>query len=118
MATTAPKKTAAPFAFDSFKPGAIVNCTIEKLPRTEDAEHTLLRLMRNDPIHKKALRRAQRMRLQRINIYNRGNRDWVSREEPAKVVRAVPGEKWSMFFVPGMAKDLASVSQYLTVKAG
>jgi len=106
------------FDFNSFKPGALVTCTIDKLPRTEDAEGTLLRLMRNDATHKKALRRAQRMRLQRINIYNRGNRDWVSREEPAKVVRAVPGETWSMLFVPGMAKDLASVAQYVTVKAG
>lgn len=105
------------FDFNSFKPGQQVTCTIAKLPRTEDAEHTLLRLMRNDHNHKKALRRAQRMRLQRINIYNRGNRDWVSREEPAKVVRAVPGQTWTMAFVPGMAKDLASVANYLTVKA-
>ncbi len=104
------------FNFDSFKPGQQVTCKIEKLPRTEDAEGTLLRLMRNDPDHKRALRRAQRMRMQRINIYNRGNRDWVSREEPAKVVRAIPGETWKMVFVPSMAKDLASVASYLSVK--
>lgn len=100
----------------TYAPGQVLTCVVERDPRSHGEETTLERLMRRDPEHKRALRRAQRMRAQRMNIYNRGNRDWVSREKPARVVRAVKGATWTMEFTPDIAKDLASVAGCLTIK--
>jgi hypothetical protein len=100
-----------------FKPGQTLVCTVEKLPKASDASDTIARLMRLDPETKKALRRAQRMRRQRMIVYNRGNRDWVSREHPAKVIRVKTGESFSLPFSFDLANDLASVGAYLTVKS-
>jgi hypothetical protein len=101
-----------------FKPGQSLVCTIEKLPRTEDQESTLARLMRKDPANKRALRRAQRMRRQRMIVYNRGNRDWYSREKSAHVVRVAKGQSWTMPFTLDLAGDLATVGAFVSVKAG
>lgn len=99
-----------------FKPGQQVQCTVEKLPRTEDAESTILRLMRRDMDNRRALRRAQNVRRQRMVVYNRGNRDWVSREKPAQVVQALPGNKWTMYFTSDAAGDLNAVAKYISIK--
>ncbi len=103
--------------FTKFKPGTELVCTVAKRPRTEDQEATIARLMRQDPGAKRALKRAQKMREQRMVIYNRGNRDWVKREKTAKVVKVEPGATWSMAFTLDKAADLASVEKFVTVKA-
>lgn len=100
-----------------FKPGSDVSCTIAKLPRNAGAEATLERLMRLDPENKKALRRAHRMRQQRMIRYNRGNREWTSREKTARVVRLEVGRSWTMPFDASLTSDLQSVAAYLTFKA-
>ena len=100
----------------SFKPGATLACSVTKAPRTPDQAATIARLMRLDPANTKALRRAQRMRRQRVIIYNRGNRDWVKREKTAKVVRVAVGEKWSMAFTNDKAADLAIIAQFIDAK--
>lgn len=100
----------------TFAPGQVLTCVVQRDPRSHGEETTLERLMRRDPEHKRALRRAQRMRAQRMNVYVRGNRDWTSREKPARVVRAVKGATWTMEFTPDIAKDLASVADCLTIK--
>lgn len=100
-----------------FKAGQDVVCTVAKTPASENACITIERLMRLDPVNKKALRRAQRMRKQREVVYNRGNRDWTSREKPARVVHVVPGESWTLAFNHDVARDLQSVGEFLTVKA-
>jgi len=115
----ASKSTATPAASadtKSFAPGQVLTCTVDRDPRSHGEETTLERLMRRDPEHKRALRRAQRMRAQRLNVYTRGNRDWTSREKPARVVRAIKGATWTMEFTPDIAKDLASVADCLTIK--
>jgi hypothetical protein len=104
------------FSPTSFKPGQVLTCVVETLPRSHGEETTLERLMRRDPANKRALRRAQRMRGQRINVYNRGNRDWTSREKPARVVRVDRGVTWTMEFTPDIASDLASVARCISVK--
>lgn len=104
------------FDLSNLKPGQSLLCVIEKAPRTEDDESTLMRLMRRDPSNKKALRRAQTVRRQRMNVYNRGNRDWVSREKPALVVRAVPGEKFTLPFTFDALHDLNLVAKYMTIR--
>ena len=100
-----------------FKAGQNLACTIAKVPASHGAMTTLERLMRLDPTAKKALRRAQRLRKQRELVYNRGNRDWVSREKAARVIRVAAGETWTLPFNYSIANDLASVGKYLTIKA-
>lgn len=100
---------------DSLKPGQTVTCTVLATPRTMNRRQTVERLMRLDPANRKALRTAQRKRAQRINIYNRGNRDWVSRETCAKVVLVKPGAVWKMRYSLDLAKDLKAVEKYVKV---
>ena len=100
----------------TYKLGQNLVCTISKAPKTDDQVSTLERLMRKDPVNKRALRRAQRMRRQRMIVYNRGNRDWVSREKSALVVRVTPGATWTMPYTHDLATDMATVQGFLTVK--
>jgi hypothetical protein len=100
-----------------FKPGQDLVCTVSKMPLSQDTTDTIARLMRLDPSNKKALRRAQRMRRQRMVVYNRGNRDWVSREKTARVVKVVPGATFTLPFSLDLAKDLELVKAYVAVKA-
>jgi hypothetical protein len=101
----------------NYKPGQTLACTVEKLPLNTDASDTIARLMRLDPANKKALRTAHRMRGQREIIYNRGNRDWHKREKTAKVVHVAPGANWNMTFNYDLARDIASVKEYLQISA-
>jgi hypothetical protein len=107
-------------AFDvsKFKPGQNLVCTISKAPATDDQADTIARLMRMDPESKRALRRAQRMRRQRMIVYNRGNRDWYSREKSAKVVHVVKGGTWTMPYSHDLAASLERVSPFVAIKAG
>jgi hypothetical protein len=100
---------------DSLKPGQKISCTISSVPRAQDAKDTIARLMRRDLANKRALRKAYRVRQQRLNVYVRGNRDWVSRENPAKVVIVKSGSTWTMTYTPDIAPDIASVAKYLTI---
>lgn len=102
----------------TMKPGSPLACTVTKAPRTPDQVATIARLMRQDMEAKKGLRRAQRMRRQRLVIYNRGNRDWVKREKTARVVKVEVGQNWSMPFTLDKIADLKSVAAYVEVKAG
>ena len=101
----------------TYKPGQTIVCTVSKAPISKSANATIERLMRLDPANTKALRRAQRMRRQRMVVYNRGNRDWVSREKPAQVVQAIPGNKWTMYFTADALGDLNAVAKYISVKS-
>jgi hypothetical protein len=102
---------------DRFQPGQKIRCTLTKAPRTEARIDTIERLMRQEPSVQKGLRRAQRRRRLEMNVYNRGNRDWYSREKCAKIVDAVPGATWTMTFTCQLAPDLASVQDFLTIEA-
>lgn len=111
----ATKKEKAPDS--SFKPGQDLVFTVTKVPQAQDASDTIARLMRLDPVAKRGLRRAHRMRQQRVVVYNRGNRDWVKREKSAKVVRVAQGATWTMPFSFDLARDIQSVQKYLSVQA-
>jgi hypothetical protein len=100
----------------ALKPGQQIVCTVSADPRTADEARTIERLMRNDGTNRRALARAQRMRRQRVIIYNRGNRDWVKREKTARVVRAVKSATWTMTYRLDMASDLKAVERCITVK--
>jgi hypothetical protein len=100
----------------NFKPGQPITCTITAEPRTADERQTIERLMRLDPANKRALARAQRMRAQRIVIYNRGNRDWVKREKTARVVRVEKAATWTMPYRNDLISDLHAIANYISVK--
>lgn len=101
----------------TYKPGQVLHLTVSKLPRSHGDTQTMLRLMRLDPTAKKALRTAQRMRSQRQIVYNRGNRDWVSREKSARVVRVELGRAWSLPFTLNYIPDLKAIADYVSIKA-
>lgn len=101
-----------------YQPGQHLHCEIAKPTRTADQADTLRRLMRLDPDNKRALRRAQRMRRQRMIVYNRGNRDWYSREKSAQVVHGAVGETFVLPYSHDLAHDLAVVGPFVTIKAG
>lgn len=100
-----------------FKPGTDLVCTITKMPAAEGTTGTIARLMRMDPENKKALRRAQRMRRQRMLVYTRGNRDWVSREKSARVIRVEVGQSFTLPYILELAPDLRAIGDCLSIKA-
>lgn len=101
---------------DSIAPGSDLRCTVTKPPRAEGPRKTIERLMRLDPSNQKSLRRAQHLRLRRMNRYIRGNRLWSSREKAARVVRVSDGASWSMPLTPHILADLKSVAKYISVE--
>lgn len=106
-------------AFDAtkFKAGQNLTCTIARVPKAAASITTLERLMRLDPANKRALRRAQRMRGQRILVYIRGNREWTSREKPARVVRVEKGASWTLPYTVELGRELASLGTCLTIQS-
>lgn len=101
----------------TFKPGQTLRCTIQQVPRTEDAQQTILRLMRKDPTIAKRLRRSQMMRRRHMVVYNRGNRDWYKRETVGKVANVIQGAQWSFAFNHDLGRDMEIVKNYLKVEA-
>ena len=101
----------------SFTAGQDIVCTVTAQPKAKAAKDTIARLMRRDPSAIKAMRRAQKLRRQRMNIYTRGGRDWYSREKSSRVVRVEPGASWTMPFTPDIAPDLDSVRDWVECKA-
>ncbi|MEL6328399.1 MAG: hypothetical protein AAFR38_01950 [Planctomycetota bacterium] len=101
---------------DQMQPGQRIRCTVSTQPKAEGARKTIERLMRRDPAHAKGLRRAQKLRGKRLNVYIRGNRRWVAREKAARVVRALDGRTWEMDLNPAIAADLKSVAAHLSIE--
>jgi hypothetical protein len=99
------------------KPGQTVKCTIIADPITPDRTQTVARLMRMDPTHKRALRKAQRVRKQRLWVHNRGNRDWVAREVCARIVRPAKGQSFTMVYSANFAADIAGLKDFLKIEA-
>lgn len=100
----------------AFNAGDRLTCTVKAEPRAAAATKTIERLMRRDPAAKRGLKRAQKLRADRMNAYVRGGRMWYARERPARVVRAVRGQTWTMVFTHDIAPDLRSVERYLDLK--
>jgi len=103
-------------AAPTFAPGQTIKCTVTSAPKTDNRTQTIERLMRLDPASRRALKKAHRIRQQRLNVYNRGNRDWTSREICARIVRVEVGKTWTMRFDFNIAPDLAAVAQHLKIE--
>lgn len=101
----------------SFTPGQTIKCTINSAPRAKGPRVTLARLMRRDPSVTRGLKRAQRMRRQRMHAYIRGGRMWYDREKRAKIAQVVMGNTWTMPWTPELEADLNSVAEYITIEA-
>ncbi|GAB4384764.1 MAG: hypothetical protein Kow0022_08350 [Phycisphaerales bacterium] len=100
----------------SFKPGQTIKCTIQTAPRAKGPRTTLARLMRRDADINRSLKRAQRMRRQRLHAYIRGGRLWYNREKRAKIARVEAGNTWTMPWTPDLEADLNSVAAYITIE--
>ncbi len=101
--------------FESLKAGQKVVCTITKDPRG-DARDTVMRLMRFDPDHKRALKKAHEHRIKTMYIRSRGGRPWAVRQHPSKIVIPNKGETWNMTWFPHIAPDFKSVASCVEVK--
>jgi hypothetical protein len=101
----------------TFKSGQTLRCTIERVPKTEDDQQTILRLMRKDPAVSKRLRRSQMMRRRHMIVYNRGNRDWYKRETVGKVATMKQGAQWSFTYNHDLGRDMDVVKGYLKIEA-
>ncbi|MFN7020092.1 MAG: hypothetical protein ACK4WH_02030 [Phycisphaerales bacterium] len=113
MATTAAAtKSVSP----SFKPGCTLRMTITKAPRARAARKTVERLMWRDPVVSKGLRKSHKVRQRSTVVYNRGNRDWVQRQECARIVEVTNGQTWTMVYHLDLANDIASVASYLQIE--
>jgi hypothetical protein len=105
-------------AAGAYKAGQTLRLTITRAPTTVDAQQTVLRLMRQDPAIKKALRAGQELRMGRLIVRSRGGRPWEVREKSAKVARPTKGASWSMRYFPQIAGDLHNVARFVEIKAG
>lgn len=101
---------------DKIKPGQTIRCTVTKTPTSAAGRTTLERLMRMDPAIKRGLRKAHHKRQQNLNVYNRGNRDWTSRAEVGKLVRAIRGQTWSMKFTLDLADEFQSLQKFVKIE--
>jgi len=102
--------------YNDFAPGQMLKLKVTKTPQAAGAVKTIERLMRRDPENAKALRRSQKARETKNNIYVRGNRWWTSRAKAGRVVRVENDATWSMKFMPQIAPDLRSVEKYLSIE--
>lgn len=102
---------------ETLKPGQKIQCTITKAPRKAAAVDTIERLMRQETVIKRGLRKAQRRRRQDMIVYNRGNRDWYKREICGKLVNAKTGATWTMTYSLQILPELKSLTSYVAVKS-
>jgi hypothetical protein len=102
---------------DTLKAGQNIRCTVSAIPAAQDHIDTIFRLMRQDMTVQKALKKSQTRRLQTMNVYNRGNRDWTSRQKVGKIVEVEKGRSWTMPYFHQIAPDLKSVQKFLSIVA-
>lgn len=102
---------------DALKPGQNVRVTITSAPLVEDDAQTVMRLMRNDPDIKRALKKGSRDRMQNLYVRSRGLRPWEVRRKSAKIAKTEKGESWTMPWAPHMAADMRRVAKYVELKA-
>jgi hypothetical protein len=100
-----------------FKPGQMIRCTITGVPRAVARRDTILRLMQLDPETTRGLRKAQERRRKTTRSYIRGGREWFVRQKCADLAQVETGESWSLRYTPLLAKDIASVQDFLKVEA-
>lgn len=101
---------------ENLKPSQNIQLTVKSVPRREDAQQTIARLMRQDDDIKAGLRRTQRNRERNTIVRSRGKRPWAMRIKRTLVARVEEGATWNMHYFPQLQNDLASVQQYLEIK--
>ena len=101
---------------ENLKPSQNIQLTVTSVPRREDAQQTIARLMRQDDDIKAGLRRTQRNRERNTVVRSRGKRPWPVRIKRTMVARVEEGATWKMPYYPQLQHDLASVAKYLDIK--
>lgn len=102
--------------FENIKPGQNIRCTLLKDLRPGDTQDTVLRLMRQDPEIKRALKTAQERRMRNLVVRSRGGRPFEMYERSSKIARATKGATWTMPYFPHIAPDVRSVADVVKVE--
>ena len=95
------------------KPGQWVNITVKSQPRTASGCKTLQRLLEKDPQCQKERTRLKRSRVR--SQHSRGGRMWNDNPPAIAVVKVAPGASGRVFYSLDVAKDVASIAQYVDV---
>lgn len=103
--------------FDSIKPGQTIKCTVIKEPLRDDARQTIARLMRQDPDVRGKLSGAQHRRKRDMRWTKRGGRPWPIRPRAARYANVRKDASWSMRYIPHVAPDFNSISEYIKVES-
>ncbi|MEY3023556.1 MAG: hypothetical protein RJA16_382 [Planctomycetota bacterium] len=89
--------------------------TVTKLPTSEAANKTLVRLMQMQPEVKRGLGKLKLRREREDNrVQQRGGRMWTARAKASKLVHVQPGATFTLRVTPQIKPDLESVSKFLT----
>jgi hypothetical protein len=94
-----------------------VTFTIKSVPPTNGGFRTVERLMRLERGSQRALKKLQKTRVNELNERRpRAGRMWLVRARCTRLVRVAPGQSFTIQVTPQLAKDLASVAEYLDFK--
>jgi hypothetical protein len=94
-----------------------VTFTIKSVPPTKGGFRTVERLMRLERGSQRTLKKLQKTRVNELNERRpRAGRMWLVRARCTRLVRVAPGQSFTIQVTPQLAKDLASVADYLDFK--
>jgi hypothetical protein len=94
-----------------------VTFTIKSVPPTNGGFRTVERLMRLERGSQRMLKKLQKTRVNELNERRpRAGRMWLVRARCTRLVRVAPGQSFTIQVTPQLAKDLASVADYLDFK--
>lgn len=103
---------------NSLHPGECLHICIKKTPRAKPTIKTIIRLAKMSAGTRRQLKQAKKKRLQRLHVYVRGNRKWVSRESAARVIcgeQITVGFAWTMCYSHSITEDIKSIFDYVTI---
>jgi hypothetical protein len=94
-----------------------VTFTIKTVPLTSGGFRTVERLMRLERGSQRILKKLQKTRVNELNERRpRAGRMWLVRARCTRLVKVAAGQSFTIQVTPQLAKDLASVAEYLDFK--
>ena len=94
-----------------------VTFTIKTVPLTSGGFRTVERLMRLERGSQRILKKLQKTRVNELNERRpRAGRMWLVRARCTRLVKVAAGQSLTIQVTPQLAKDLASVAEYLDFK--
>ncbi|MEY3022787.1 MAG: hypothetical protein RIS86_1985 [Planctomycetota bacterium] len=94
-----------------------VTFTVKTVPSTPSGFRTVERLMRLQRDAQRVLKKLQKRRMTELNDPRpRAGRTWLARVRCTRVVRPAAGASFTIQMTPQIAKDVASVADFLEIK--